>query len=236
MATLNELGNVTSRCPGCGGSLSTFEWKSGIKLYGYVQLEYRDHSWGSAFLQYQLFRCAGCGRGGIGEIVFAGSHEYPGAYRRLAHFFPEVRARLPLPTQVPQGIATEFREAEACLDADCRRAAAGLFRSVLDKTMRANGYKTKKLPSLEKQIDAAAEDGIITKARQRKAHEEVRVLGNDVLHDDWHEITEDDVEASRHYCQRVLEDFYDDRESVEQQLRAADRKIVGVNGAEGNAT
>ena len=48
----------------------------------------------------------------------------------------------------------------------------------------------------------------------------VRVLGNDVLHDDWHEISEEDVSASRHYTQRILEDFYDDRETVLNLLRA----------------
>jgi hypothetical protein len=32
-----------------------------------------------------------------------------------------------------------------------------------------------------------------------------------------------DVEAARHYAQRILEDFYDDRQSVLSQLRRAGR-------------
>ena len=102
--------------------------------------------------------------------------------------------------------------------------------------MRANGYKTKDLKDLAKQIDAAATDGIITKARQRRAHEEIRVLGNDVLHDEWHEIPPEDVEAARHYCQRILEDFYDDRASVEQLLITAGRKIPGTEMVDGSDT
>jgi hypothetical protein len=46
------------------------------------------------------------------------------------------------------------------------------------------------------------------------------------LHDDWIEITIQDVEAARHYCQRILEDFYDDRASVLELLREAGRKVA----------
>lgn len=98
-----------------------------------------------------------------------------------------------------------------------------MFRSVLDKTLRANGYKVKNGTTLEQQIDMAADDGAITQARKRRAHDEIRVLGNDVLHDEWHEIAQADVEAARHYAQRILEDFYDDRESVLKLLRGAGR-------------
>jgi Domain of unknown function (DUF4145) len=98
-----------------------------------------------------------------------------------------------------------------------------MFRSVLDKTLRANGYKENERTNLKLQIDMAADDGVITEARKRRAHEEVRVLGNDVLHDEWHEIPAEDVEAARHYMQRILEDLYDDRESVLRLLRDAGR-------------
>jgi hypothetical protein len=55
------------------------------------------------------------------------------------------------------------------------------------------------------------------------AHEDVRVLGNDVLHDEWHKIPKEDVEAAHHYTQRILEDFYDDRTAVLEILRAKSR-------------
>jgi hypothetical protein len=98
-----------------------------------------------------------------------------------------------------------------------------MLRSVLDKTLRANGYNTRENKNLKQQIDAATDDGVITKSRQKRAHEEVRVFGNDVLHDDWHEIKEEDVNISRQYLQRLLEDFYDDRPSVLALLKAAQR-------------
>jgi len=110
------------------------------------------------------------------------------------------------------------------MENNCFRASARLFRSVLDKTMRANGFKTKKESNLYKQIEAAADDGVITKARKRRAHDEIRVLGNDVLHDEWQEIPEEDVQAAQHYSQRILEDLYDDRESVLGLLRESGRE------------
>lgn len=168
-----------------------------------------------------MFRCAGCGRGGIGSIAYYGT--YPGGYRDLYGFYPEVRDRLTIPKAVPNGIANEFREGEKCLDAGVVRAAAGMFRSVLDKTLRANGYKENKGTTLEQQIDLAAEDGVITQSRKRRAHDEIRVLGNDVLHEEWKVIPFEDVEAARQYAQRILEDFYDDRPSVLTLLRNAGR-------------
>lgn len=232
MASINDKGSIVARCPGCRGALSSFEWKNSSAEYGSVKNNFQHHHWRGAVIDYRLFRCAGCGRGGLGSVVYAGNH-YPGDYRELRSFFPEAKERLRIPNEVPDGIAKEFREAEACLEANCLRAAAGLFRSVLDKTLRSNGYKEKRGTTLEQQIDQAADDGVITAARRRRAHDEVRVLGNDVLHDDWHLIPEDDVEAARHYTQRILEDFYDDRDSVLTILRAAGRMPVEDHDAPG---
>jgi hypothetical protein len=72
--------------------------------------------------------------------------------------------------------------------------------------------------NLKKRIDAAAADGVITAARQKKAHDDVRSLGNDVLHEDWREVTDDEVENAHRYAQRILEDLYDDRTTVEKIL------------------
>lgn len=149
--------------------------------------------------------------------TYQGATTYPGDSRYLRAFYPEVSERLPLPTAVPDDIAHEFNEGELCLDARCFRASAAMFRSVLEKTLKANGYDQSGR-SLRDRIDDAATDGAITTARRRRAHDEVRVLGNDVLHDEWREVSQEDALASRHYAQRVLEDFYDDREEVERML------------------
>jgi hypothetical protein len=127
---------------------------------------------------------------------------------------------LPLPPEVPDGIVSEFREAELCASVGAYRGAGALIRSVLEKTLKANGYTES---NLKRQIDAAATDAIITAARQKRAHEEVRVLGNDILHEGWMVVTDADYEDAHHYAQRILEDFYDDRTEVEAILKQKGR-------------
>ena len=115
--------------------------------------------------------------GGLGVIKLTGYCKYPKDIRKLLSFHPEAKEKLKLPDGVPEGIVNEFREAEACLENDCFRAAAALFRSVLDKTLRDNGYKPPdKYVNLEKQIDAACQDGLITSARRKKAHKTIWVF------------------------------------------------------------
>ena len=139
----------------------------------------------------------------------------------LEAFFPfSVDAAL-LPDAVPADIQAEFREAELCASFDANRAASALFRSVLEKALKANGYTRENDPSLrdlQKRIDAAAEDGVITAARKKKAHDDIRSLGNDVLHEAWRDVKADEVVAAHWYTQRILEDLYDDRPTVEALL------------------
>lgn len=223
MALLNQdSGCVVAHCRGCGGGRSTFEWNTAQGEFGTIHSSVADNRLGSFQYDYRLFRCAGCGRGALGHVMYGGDR-YPGHGANLLDFYTDEKDSLRLPTSVPEGIGKEFEEAEKSFNNNCFRAAAGLFRSVLDKTMRANGYNTRKDQNLYAQIETAADDGVITQARKRKAHDEVRVLGNDVLHDDWCEITEEDVEASRHYTQRILEDLYDDRKTVLELLRSKGR-------------
>jgi hypothetical protein len=144
----------------------------------------------------------------------------------LLGFYPTSVSSAPLPPAVPKDIEAEFREAERCASADLNRAASALFRSVLEKTLKANGYtkaNDSSLRDLQKRIDAAATDGVITPARQKRAHDDIRSLGNDVLHDDWREVTKEEVEGSHRYTQRILEDLYDDRPTVEAILIAKNR-------------
>jgi len=95
-----------------------------------------------------------------------------------------------------------------------------MLRSALEKTLTANGYDEAKLVH---KIDAAAADTVITDARKQRAHDEVRVLGNDVLHDDWRVVDETEYDLSHLYTQRVIEDFYDSRAQVEATLKAKGR-------------
>lgn len=205
MATITPQGTVIAHCRTCDGALATFTPQQN----SYVST---GRPGGGRTRYYHLFRCGGCGHGALGVVDALGG--FPGQARDLIAFAWETVDQMPLPPDVPEGIVREFREGERCMEAGCYRAAAGMFRSVLDKTLRANGYKLKRGTPLEQQIDLSAADGVITAARQRRAHDEIRVLGNDVLHDEWKPVDEEDVRAARHYAQRILEDFYDDRGSV----------------------
>jgi len=110
----------------------------------------------------------------------------------------------------------EFREAELCAAHEAWRASSAMLRSVLEKALKLNGYTT---GSLKDKIDSAATDGILTEARRKRANQEIRVLGNDILHDAWREVTQDEYELAHHYAQGIIEDFYDNRADVEIILK-----------------
>lgn len=201
-------GNVRSKCPDCSGAITTFETIGASSKIAHD----RKHSFkGQEFKSviHALLKCAGCGRGGLAKI-----HE-EGNRRVLESFFPISIDTVKIPNNIPNGIIAEFREAELCASVEAWRAASALFRSTLEKPLKENGYTQ---GSLAEKINEASKDGIITESRRKRAHDDIRVLGNDVLHDEWREIKEGEVEESHHYIQRILEDFYDDRNTVEKIL------------------
>lgn len=209
--------NIRAVCPDCG-ALATFEFRDPSREFGYIVIDQEHEFEGNRFKRiiYRLMGCGGCGRGGLAKIHDSGQPEKV----ILESFFPMSIERAKIPDNVPDDIVAEYREAETCASFEAWRAASALLRSTLEKTLKANGY-TK--GSLEDKIDEAAKDEIITESRRKKAHEDVRVLGNDVLHEEWREIKEDEIENSHHYVQRILEDFYDDRKAVEAILIAKGR-------------
>lgn len=205
-------GNVRATCPGCGGALSTFHFRDAGREYGSVVQA------GAPRKIFTLMSCGGCGRGALATIEDR-TGQYLGG--RLIDFYPTAVERSSIPTGVPGGVTAEFREAELCASIRAWRAASALLRSALEKTLVENGYAR---GSLKDRIDEAAKDGVITAARQKRAHDDVRVLGNDVLHDEWREVTEDEYAAAHLYGQRIIEDFYDSRAEVEQILKQAGRR------------
>lgn len=208
---------VSAKCPQCQ-AVTSFESKTAIPAPGQITIDnvpYRRR-------QFCLNQCAGCQRGGLAEIFDNGNSGQ--AY--LNSFYPFSIDLVTLPAAVPNDIEAEFREAEKAQGMGLNRAASALYRSVLEKTLKANGYTKGNDPSLrdlQKRIDAAASDGVITQARQKKAHDDIRSLGNDVLHDDWRPVVDDEVEDSHRYTQRILEDLYDDRPTVEAVLISKNR-------------
>lgn len=216
MKPVAEGYGVKATCPDCS-AISFFDTKDASREYGYVLINKNHTFGGNSFsrIHYRMLRCSGCGRGALAKF-----HDNGNLPAELESFYPRALNAAPLPASVPDGIVREYREAELCASFEAWRAASALLRSTLEKTLKANGYIK---GSLQAKIDEAASDGIITAARSQKAHDDIRVLGNEVVHDEWRSVDESEVQAALHYTQRVLEDLYDDRASVEKLLIAKGR-------------
>jgi len=176
---------------------------------------------------WHAFRCNVCGRGAMAKIL-----DRNGSEAVLADFIPRAVEKAALPPSVPIDVVTEFQEAELVAAYGAYRSGSAMLRSVLDKTLTKNGYAeveyedkgiNKKSSSLLRRIDAASDDGVITETRKKRAHENIRVLGNDILHDSWREVTQAEFDDAHKYSQRILEDFYDDRPTVEARLKSNGR-------------
>jgi hypothetical protein len=210
--------SVKAMCPECR-AISVFDYKDEGRECGYV-LQPRHHDFGGhswVRVHWRILRCSGCGRAGLAKFHDAGSAAPPPV---LESFYPRALAAAPLPAAVPEGVSNEYREAELCASVEAWRAASALIRSALEKALKANGYSK---GTLEKRIDEAATDGVITAARSQRVHEDIRVLGNEVVHDEWRAVDASEVQAALHYAQRLLEDLYDDRPAVEVILRGKGR-------------
>lgn len=226
--------NVLARCPDCD-AITSFDTKghSNTSL-GAVIINTPHVYEGNQYIRilWQFFRCNVCSRGAVGQIHDRGSSQTA----VLGDFLPLAIEKAKLPPSVPQDIVKEFRESELDAANGAYRSGSALLRSVLEKTLKKNGYddvqikdaqgNPRKSSRLIDRIDAAAQDGIITETRQRRAHENIRVLGNDVLHDDWREVRQEEFEEAHKYAQRIMEDFYDDRSTVEARLTAQGRPFV----------
>lgn len=219
MGPVFEDGNIKTFCPDCE-AITKFEYQTQGKEFGSILIGKKHQYQGSecSGILYKLLRCADCNRGGIAKLHLPKTGAYKSAI--LEEFFPFAIEKFPIPSNIPEGIEKEFREAEMCASVKAWRAASAMLRSTLEKILKHNGYIQ---GNLQSKIDAACKEGIITEARKQKAHDDVRVLGNDILHEEWREVTDAEYETAHHYTQRILEDFYDDRPSVEKLLKKANK-------------
>lgn len=214
-------GNVQADCPTCGVP-TTFEFRApGGAEFGQLTVV-EDHTYGNREFErivHKLLRCSVCHAPAV--ATFHSHKTFVDGV--LSEFWPTASVPVRFPPGVPRGVVAEFREAEKCLSAGAYRAAAAMFRSALEKVLKANGYDSKAERDLYRRIEAAANDGVITSARRQRAQDLVRTLGNDVLHDEWRPVTVEEAENAQHYVGRVIEDLYDDRASVEKVLALAKR-------------
>ena len=237
-ATYNWQENaILAPCPDCG-AITSFDTRghSNTSLgaviinYGYHTYENRQFS----RILWQFFRCNVCSRGGVAKL-----HDGGGSQTALLEsFHPVAVEHLSLPPRVPDDVSKEFREAELVASLGAYRAASALLRSVLEKVLAKNGYvevdavgengKGFKSKSLKHRINAAADDGVITESRRKRAQENIRVLGNDILHDEWRVVEESEYEDAHLYSQRILEDLYDDRDTVESVLNTKQRNFTAA--------
>ncbi|MFN7939095.1 MAG: DUF4145 domain-containing protein [Bryobacteraceae bacterium] len=174
------------------------------------------------FLFLKCVSCRGCAIAKVRTTVGDLSREPV----RLDWFYPPAAFAVQLPEGIPADIVAEFREAERCLSFGATRGASALFRSTIEKALLHSGYPEeingRKLNLFHK-IEKAAADGVLTEARKKRAHDNVRDLGNDVLHEPWRVVTEGEAESCHRYTQRILEDLYDNRQAVLAVLKAKGR-------------
>lgn len=213
---------IVAICPDCA-TQSTFDqnFEGTFGKTGFVAKNETHQYQGDVFNRtlYVLYRCSGCGRGALGTLHDNGSSK--GAV--IEDFIPYAAPVESLPSNTPTDIREEYKEAVRCFNAGAFRACSAMARSTLEKILIANGYTT---GVLAKKINEASTDGTITASRKQQAHDDLRTLGNDVLHEPWKTVSEEDATAALHYAQRILEDFYDSRKEVEAVLTAAGRQLV----------
>ena len=218
--------SVRANCPECKGAMTTYEAVSVPTVPQRIRptINGRNHT----LVGYHLLKCAGCGRGGLSSVAIDDVTGARGPVKQftLLEFLPRSIDNLSLPNDLPPDLASEFREGELVAAVGAWRAASAMMRSTLEKALKHSGYTKDSLKNI---IDKAAADGAITAARSARAHEDIRVLGNDVLHDDWKAISEDDFELSHRYTHRILEDLYDDRPSVLKLLASKGRKPIDAS-------
>jgi hypothetical protein len=233
---------VLARCPDCEVDTSfDAQGHSNTSLGASIVNERHTYN-GVVYTRilWKALRCSVCNRGAVAKFHDQGT----GQTAVLEDFIPRTVEKATVPAAVPQDIVAEFREAELDASFGAFRSGSAMLRSVLEKTLKKNGYEVVEVRDnkgnveLDKQgnpkhsnrlidrIDAAAWDKIITETRQKRAHESIRVLGNDILHDDWREVLEDEFDDAHKYTQRILEDFYDDRPTVEARLTSEKRQFV----------
>lgn len=184
-------------CPHCSttgaGFTVAFQWR-GKESFDTAQL---------------LAVCGICGRGSIFLSRYLAGSGHPDL-SVLDVAFTDSRyaiedrwpsATLSIPENTPDAIAHFYRQGLENLGARRWDAAGAMFRKTLDVATKALDPDLKKF-SLFHRIEKLAEDGMLTPAMRAWSHE-IRLDGNDAVHDEKPE-TEDDATISQRFAEAFL--------------------------------
>lgn len=172
---------------------------------------------------YHAYKCGGCGRGGMSASYISTKNS-----KKLKEFYPSAITHELLPGTLPEEIKKEYKEAEICFGNRCNRAASAMIRSTLEKILKANGYKEENANGFDNmwlttKIKEATKDGVLTSARGERAKNDIKVLGDEVVHRDWREVTDEEVKNALQYALWIIRDLYDDRATTEEILQTKGR-------------
>jgi hypothetical protein len=223
-------GSATAQCPTCKG-VTLFHHRDKSHEFGFVERAITDPEWLAAEEEKSrseedhqrrgrevsyLVRCAGCGRAGL-AVVYGGAR--PLEDGELHDFWPRAFRQAIIASDVPASVRKDFREAELCASVKAYRGGAALLRSTLEKALQDSGYAG----ALHSMIDDAFKDGLISESRRNQAKNRLRGLESDIVHDAWFDVDPADFEDARTYAVWILNDLYEDRTTVETQLKAKNR-------------
>ncbi|MBI2573574.1 DUF4145 domain-containing protein [Candidatus Woesearchaeota archaeon] len=114
---------------------------------------------------------------------------------------------LPSPTdeRIPENIKQDIDEAKLCLSVRAFRACAAMCRRAIQQACMGQGADKEK--KLDKQIDELQAKGIITTHISKWAHS-CRFLGNDAVHPDHPEVTEQDAKDVLNLAEQLMNILY----------------------------
>lgn len=189
------MASVLYDCPHCGGKNSAF------LLCGDVRAP-RDGGlgWNS------LGRCGVCknimmfefrhrnnsGNGPSNEVTENGS--------TILRAYPEPKSAR-IADSIPENVEKSLQEAESCFHSNLYSAAGSCYRKAMERSLKhlnpdETGMLNKRIRSLEK-------SGEIPKSMVELL-DQVRLFGNETMHDDDYDPTKDDVSSARDFAHLFL--------------------------------
>lgn len=175
--------------------------------------------------------CPGCSELVIDSII---SRFHTDEIVNAERLYPVIAISSPLPSDIPEAIADEYREA-AKLRTISPRASAALARRCLQLGLRANGFRAK---NLVKEIEKAEADSRCSSSLIAKLHA-VRIVGNYTAHATEDEngnflsVEPDELDLLFATIEEFFDVFYVKPKQHERQMAAVKRKVEAAKKPSG---